>query len=73
VEEIGGVLGVSRTSIYRALHRELAARTTTGTGTASTGKATAGAGEATAGGAGGERRRRRVTSPASVAGGGVGS
>jgi len=69
VAEIGGVLGVSRTSVYRALHRELAAATTPGVGTAPTRKPDAGAGVRSAGSAGGERRRRRGAAPVGTDGG----
>ncbi len=50
VAEIGSVLGVSRTSIYRGLHRDLAATGTTGTRTSA--------------GGGRERRRSRTGSTA---------
>jgi len=58
VAEIGSVLGVSRTSIYRALRRELASATATGGATSITSKATAVGHAGSAGDSRGERPRR---------------
>ncbi len=73
VAEIGSVLGVSRTSIYRALRRELASATATGGATSITSKATAVGHAGSAGDSRGERPRRSGAAPAGAAAGRAGS